>query len=87
MLLLRCKGSMIGMKLSVSISEQDVEFLDDYVSSHHVRSRSAAVAQAVALLRAQVLSDSYEQAWAEWESSDDAVAWGAVTADGLDGAA
>lgn len=75
------------MKLSVSISEQDVEFLDDYVSSHDVRSRSAAVAQAVALLRAQVLSDSYEQAWAEWEASDDALVWEAVTADGLDGSA
>jgi Arc/MetJ-type ribon-helix-helix transcriptional regulator len=72
------------MKVSVSISEHDVEFLDDYVASHDVRSRSAAVAQAVALLRAQVLSDCYEQAWAEWEAQDDAPAWGTVTADGLD---
>ncbi len=65
------------------MSEQDVEFLDDYASSHGVRSRSAAVACAVALLRAHVLSDSYEQAWAEWEA--DASAWEAVSADGLDG--
>ncbi|MGH3825104.1 MAG: antitoxin [Pseudonocardiaceae bacterium] len=74
------------MKLSVSMSEQDVEFLDDYASSHGVRSRSAAVAQAVALLRAHVLSDSYERAWAEWEASEDASVWETVTADGLDGA-
>ena len=73
------------MKVSVSIAEHDVEFLDSYVASHDLRSRSAAVAQAVALLRAQVLSDSYEQAWGEWEASDDAPAWEAVMADGLDG--
>ena len=73
------------MKLSVSLSEQDVEFLDDYASSHGAPSRSAAVARAVALLRAHVLSDSYEQVWAEWETSEDASLWAAVTADGLDG--
>ncbi|HKR48916.1 MAG TPA: antitoxin [Pseudonocardiaceae bacterium] len=73
------------MKLSVSLSGQDVEFLDDYAVSHGVPSRSAAVARAVALLRAHVLSDSYEQAWAEWESSEDASLWEAVTVDGLDG--
>ncbi len=72
------------MKLSVSLSEQDVEFLDDYASSHDVPSRSAAVARAVALLRASVLSDAYEQAWAEWEESEDASLWEAVAADGLD---
>ncbi len=66
------------------MSEQDVEFLDDYASSHGVRSRSAAVAQAVALLRSHVLSDSYERAWAEWETSEDAPLWEAAAADGLD---
>ena len=73
------------MKLSVSLSEQDVEFLDDYATSHGVRSRSATVQRAVALLRAHVLSDSYEQAWAEWEAEDEASLWEAVAADGLDG--
>ena len=34
-------------------------------------------------LRAHVLSDSYERAWAEWEA--DASAWETVSADGLDG--
>lgn len=72
------------MKLSVSLPEQDVEFLDDYASTHGVRSRSAAVSQAVALLRAHVLSDSYERAWTEWQASEDAALWEAVTADGLD---
>lgn len=71
------------MKLSVSLSEQDVEFLDDYAAAHGVPSRSATVQRAVALLRARVLSDSYEQAWAEWETGQDASLWEAVTSDGL----
>ena len=49
------------------------------------RSRSATVQRAVALLRAHVLSDSYEPAWAEWEAEEDASLWEAVAADGLDG--
>ncbi len=79
------EGSIDGVKLSVSLSEQDVEFLDDYAVSHGVPSRSATVQRAVALLRAHVLSDSYEQAWAEWEADEDASLWEAVAADGLDG--
>ncbi|MGQ0778578.1 MAG: antitoxin [Pseudonocardiales bacterium] len=67
------------------MSEQDVEFLDDYASAHGVPSRSATVQRAIALLRVHALSDSYEQAWAEWESSADASLWETVAADGLDG--
>ncbi len=73
------------MKLSVSLSDQDVEFLDGYAASHGVPSRSAAVQRAIALLRAQTLADSYEQAWAEWQVGEDASLWEAVTTDGLDG--
>jgi len=73
------------MKLSVSLSEQDVEFLDDYASSHGVPSRSATVQRAVALLRAHALSDSYEQAWADWEAGEDSSLWDAVVADGIAG--
>lgn len=79
------EGSIAGVKLSVSLSEQDVEFLDEYATSHGVRSRSATVQRAVALLRAHVLPDSYEQAWAEWEAGQDASLWEAVAADGVDG--
>lgn len=73
------------MKLSVSLPDEDIEFLDEYASSHGVPSRSAAVQQAIALLRTQALSDSYEQAWADWETSEDARLWEAVASDGLDG--
>ena len=73
------------MKLSVSLPEEDVEFLDGYASTHGVRSRSAALQQAIALLRAHALADSYEQAWSEWNAGPDAPLWEAVAADGLEG--
>jgi Arc/MetJ-type ribon-helix-helix transcriptional regulator len=73
---------MDSRKLSVSVSEADVVFLDHYTSRHGVPSRSAAIQQAIALLRASELSDSYVDAWQEW-SSDDADAWDATVGDGL----
>jgi Arc/MetJ-type ribon-helix-helix transcriptional regulator len=71
------------MKVSVSLAEDDVEFLDSYAKSQGIQSRSAAVHKAVALLRASELSDAYEDAFGSWDS-DEAKAWDAVAADGLD---
>lgn len=70
------------MKLSVSLPEDDVVFLDEYATNRGVASRSAALQQAVALLRVHELSDSYAEAWAEWEPESQA--WEATVADGLD---
>jgi Arc/MetJ-type ribon-helix-helix transcriptional regulator len=77
------KGSMDGMKMSVSLPEEDVEFLDTYVRDHAAGSRSAALHEAVDLLRAAQLAGAYEDAWASWESSDDAEVWDIAVADGL----
>lgn len=71
------------MKLSVSLGESDVEFLDAYANSHAVSSRSAAIQTAIGLLRAMELSDDYAAAWAEWDVSEDAESWDASSADGL----
>lgn len=73
------------MKLSVSLPDEDVEFLDRYAAEHQVGSRSAAVHRAVRLLRAAELGPAYEQAWAEWADgdSDDDVLWEATAGDGL----
>jgi Arc/MetJ-type ribon-helix-helix transcriptional regulator len=70
------------VKLSVSLPEDDIAFLDEYTTSHGVPSRSAALQQAVALLRAHELSDSYADAWAEW--GPEAQVWEPTVADGLD---
>jgi len=72
------------MKLSVSLPEEDLEFLDGYVKEQGAGSRSAALHQAVGLLRAARLADAYEDAWASWTSSEDSEAWDTAAADGLD---
>jgi Arc/MetJ-type ribon-helix-helix transcriptional regulator len=72
------------VKLSVSLPEEDIAFLDTYVKDQGVGSRSAALHKAVGLLRAARLADAYEDAWGSWASSDDSGAWDAVLADGLD---
>lgn len=73
---------MISMKLSVSLPEDDIAFLDEYASNRGVASRSAVLHDAVGLLRAQELCESYLDAWAEWELESGA--WDRTSADGLD---
>ena len=71
------------MKLSVSLPEEDIEFLDGYVREHGAGSRSAALHKAVELLRVAQLTSAYEDAWASWASSGDAEVWDTALADGL----
>ena len=71
------------MKVSVSIPENDVAFLDDYARSHGIASRSAALHRAIRLLRASELSRHYADAFAEWAHDGEDKAWDAVVADGL----
>ena len=71
------------MKLSVSLPEDDVEFLDSYAIAQGISSRSAAMHKAVRLLRASELGPDYEQAWSEWSQSDDEQAWDVTASDGL----
>ena len=71
------------MKLSVSLPDEDVEFLDKYAQTQGYGSRSAVVHKAVRLLRASELGVSYANAWQEWSDSADADAWDLVVGDGL----
>jgi Arc/MetJ-type ribon-helix-helix transcriptional regulator len=70
------------MKVSVSLPDDDVEFLDAYARAQGVESRSAVLHRAVRLLRATELTGAYEDAWAEWTSSDDD-GWDSTSADGV----
>lgn len=80
---LRCyPGSISGMKLSVSMDEEDVDFLDAYASAHGVPSRSGVVQRAIALLRSSELGQDYAAAWSEWDE-DEAALWDLATTDGL----
>ncbi len=71
------------MKLSVSLPNEDVEYLDAYTKTQGLESRSAALQKAVRLLRASELGAAYEDAWAEWAGSEDSEFWDEATADGL----
>ncbi|HEX9855067.1 MAG TPA: ribbon-helix-helix domain-containing protein [Acidimicrobiia bacterium] len=71
------------MKLSVSLPDEDVEFLDQYAQAQGYESRSAVVRKAVRLLRASGLGADYAEAWKEWSESGDAEAWDAAVGDGL----
>lgn len=67
------------MKLSVSLPEEDVEFLDEYASSTGIPTRSAVLQKAVRLLRAAELGSAYAQAWDEFATDG----WDEAVADGL----
>ena len=71
------------MKLSVSLSEDEVAALDKYALAVGLASRSAAIQQAIRLLGNPELEDAYAAAWDEWEASGDAAAWESTSADGL----
>lgn len=74
---------MTQVKLSVSLSESEVAALDKYAQAAGLKSRSAAIQQAIRLLGDPELQSAYEAAWQEWETSGDADAWESAAADGL----
>jgi len=69
------------MKVSVSIPDEDVEFLDNYTKTHKIESRSAAVQRAIRLLRASELSDAYAAAFTEWADDPTNEAWDTTVVD------
>jgi Arc/MetJ-type ribon-helix-helix transcriptional regulator len=71
------------VKLSVSLPDDDVAYLDEYARAQRLESRSAALHKAVRLLRASELGSAYEDAWAEWAETDDEKLWDAIVDDGL----
>ena len=71
------------MKVSVSLPDEDVEFLDTYAAEQGFESRSAVLHKAVRLLKAVELSDAYHDAWREWENAGDAAEWEIAVADGV----
>lgn len=75
------------MKLSVSLTAEDVAVLDEYARTAGLRSRSAAVQRAIRLLRLPNLEQDYAAAWDEWESSGEQGVWDGTAADGLNDAA
>jgi Arc/MetJ-type ribon-helix-helix transcriptional regulator len=72
------------VKLSVSLPDGDVAFLDEYARTHGIASRSGVLHEALALLRARQLDAAYAAAWDEWAADEDNAVWDEAAADGLD---
>jgi Arc/MetJ-type ribon-helix-helix transcriptional regulator len=66
------------MKLSISLPDEECEFLDRCVDDGTYPSRSAIVLRALRLLRNADLGAMYADAFAEWESSDEGADWDSV---------
>jgi Arc/MetJ-type ribon-helix-helix transcriptional regulator len=75
------------MKLSVSLSDEDVAVLDAYVKRTGLSSRSAGLQRAVQMLRHPDLEDNYAQAWAQWSADEYSAAWESTIGDGVTDAA
>jgi Arc/MetJ-type ribon-helix-helix transcriptional regulator len=71
------------VKVSVSLPEEDVEFIDEYAGKQGFQSRSAVLHKAIRLLRASGLGGAYEQAWDEWDASGESELWESTAGDGL----
>ena len=71
------------MKVSVSLPDEDIRFLDQYAREQGIDSRSAVVHRAVRLLKASGLGEAYERAWEEWHGGSDAELWESTASDGL----
>lgn len=70
---------MSNAKVSLSLSESDLAFLDTEALSGRYPTRSAAVQDAVRLLRESRLADAYAQAFADGYDDE----WDAAVGDGL----
>lgn len=78
---------MRRMKLSVSLSDDDVALLDEYARTSGLPSRSAAVQHAIRLLRHADLEHDYAAAWEDWAASGEQAAWDGTVGDGVTDAA
>lgn len=75
------------MKLSISLSADEVATLDEYRDAAGLPSRSAAVQAAIKLLSRPSLEDDYVAAWEEWAESGEEGVWSRANGDGIDDAA
>jgi Arc/MetJ-type ribon-helix-helix transcriptional regulator len=75
------------VKVSVSLPEEDITYIDEYAQRAGVPSRSSVLHQAVALLRLRELETAYDAAFQEWHESEDGGLWDTTVSDGLTDAA
>lgn len=74
---------MTYAKVSVSLEDADIALLDAEVREGRFATRSAALQEAVRMLRESRLADAYAEAYGEWADAGDEHAWGAASDDGV----
>ncbi len=70
-------------KLSISVDRNWIQFIDNYRKTHHVRSKSEVIEQALKLLKHAELREQYKDAYQEWFNSSEESVWDAVSGDGI----
>jgi Arc/MetJ-type ribon-helix-helix transcriptional regulator len=75
------------VKLSVSLPEEDIAYVDEYARRTRASSRSSVLHRAIDLLRLSELEDAYATAWDEWQATEDAGLWDRTAGDGIGDAA
>jgi Arc/MetJ-type ribon-helix-helix transcriptional regulator len=75
---------MPNVKLSVSVNQGFVPFIERYQQAHTVRTKSEVVERALELLRKAELEQAYKEAAQEWLENPDATLWENTVADGLE---
>ena len=71
------------MKVSVSLPDSDVAFLDEIAAKSPDGSRSAVLRRAIRLLRHERLGSDYADAWEEWADDSRNEVWETASSDGL----
>ena len=66
-------------KVSVSLSADDIAYLDTQTLSGRYASRSAVLHDAIRRLREAELADAYAEAFGAWDEPE----WDAASADGI----
>jgi len=71
------------VKLSVSLPDDDVTYIDARVARQGAPSRSAVLHEAIRLLRRAEREREYAAAYAEWADDPDSALWETTAGDGL----
>ena len=72
------------VKVSTTLPERDVVFIERYAKEKNLPSRAAAYQAAVKALRDQELMRQYEEADKEWYESGEAAVWECTVGDGIE---
>ncbi|WP_138732020.1 ribbon-helix-helix domain-containing protein [Modestobacter excelsi] len=71
------------MRVSVSLSDDDVALLDEFARAAGLKGRSAVIQHALRLLRRAELEQDYAAACEEWEVSGEQSTWDVTAGDGV----